>query len=248
MTVAALTLAHVTVELDGRTLVRDASAHFPRGQIAAVVGLSGAGKSVLMKAALGLLPRTAGEVTVRPPDGAPIVAGPDDDTGAARVRQHVAFVHQDPAVFEELTVRENVAFALVRRRGRKGAHDVVTDWLERLGLASLADAPTSDLTPGGLRRVALARALCLQPDVLIVDEPTTGLDPVAARDVDEALRDLASAGSTLVVITHDVRSLETLRPALCWVDDGRVRYEGAYDSPLGVEQAPLAALLAGRPQ
>jgi phospholipid/cholesterol/gamma-HCH transport system ATP-binding protein len=245
VTAAALSLHDVTVEIGGRTLVRDASARFSPGSLHAVVGRSGAGKSVLMKAALGLLPMQAGRVELVGPETLDAHAG--DALAFERLRSHAAFVHQDPSLLEELSVVENVAFALLRRRGRRGAAAVVEGWLERLGLASLRDVPARQLSPGALRRVALARALCLEPEVLVVDEPTTGLDPLAARDVDEALLDLAGRGATLIVITHDVRMLDALAPTLCWVHEGRVAWQDTWSAQQQSAPTGLAALLGGGP-
>lgn len=235
----------VRVELGGLTLLDDATASFEGGGIHAVVGRSGAGKSVLMKALTGLLPMTKGTVSVVG-DKRTSTATAGDDDAFTRLRERALFVHQDPALLDDLTAAENVAFALDRR----GKGDVDPQpWLERLSLLDKRDSLPRELTPGALRRVALCRALVLAPEVLIVDEPTTGLDPVAAREVDDALAALATSGSTLIVITHDVRSLERLRPTLTWVHEGRIAWRGAYDDDSRAHQdstAPLLALLEGR--
>ncbi|MCC7112580.1 MAG: ABC transporter ATP-binding protein [Deltaproteobacteria bacterium] len=200
----ALGLAHLTVRLGGAAIIRDASASFQAGLVHAVVGRSGAGKSVLMKAAAGLLPRETGEVRLGAP---PLV-----------------FVHQDPALLDTLTVRENVSFAVARVKGlsRADARARVEQALVRFGLGEVAEREPESLPVATQKRAALARATCLQPGVLIVDEPTTGLDPAAAAFVDEALALLPSAGTTLIVITHSPRTVATLRPRLHLVEDGRL--------------------------
>jgi ABC-type transporter Mla maintaining outer membrane lipid asymmetry ATPase subunit MlaF len=201
---AVLELSHVRVRLGGRVLLDDVSCSFERGRVHAVVGRSGTGKSLLMKAAAGLLPIERGTVQLRAP--------------------LLVYVHQDPALLDDLTVFENVAFAVSRRRDLDKAtvRQRITDALRALDLAAVADRLPGELPPGTLRRAALARALCLQPEVLIVDEPTTGLDPDAGRDVDNALAAVAARGTTLIVITHSPRTLARLEPRILRVDGGQV--------------------------
>lgn len=200
----ALGLSHLSVRLGGATIIHDASASFQAGAVHAVVGRSGAGKSVLMKAAAGLLPREAGLVRVGAP---PLV-----------------FVHQDPALLDTLTVRENVSFAVTRVKGlsRADARARAEQALARFGLGHVAEREPESLPVALQKRAALARATCLQPGVLIVDEPTTGLDPEAAAVVDEALALLPSEGTTLIVITHSPRTVARLRPRVHLVEDGRL--------------------------
>jgi len=184
--VSALSIAHLSVVLGARLVIDDVTIDFAAGSVTAIVGRSGAGKSVLMKAAAGLLPRSAGTVTLGVP---PLV-----------------FVHQDPALLDDLDVAQNVA--LPARATGKAADP--RPWLTRLGLQSVAHMRPAQLSPSQARRAALARALLLEPGVLIVDEPTTGLDPIAADDVDDALCAVVAAEHALVVITHHPRTLQRL--------------------------------------
>jgi phospholipid/cholesterol/gamma-HCH transport system ATP-binding protein len=222
----ALALTDVAVVLDGVVVVQRASAAFVAGRRYAVVGRSGAGKSVLMKAACGLLPIAAGRVDVATTRAA-WSFGPGEDFAPARGA--LVFVHQDPALMDDLSVDENVRFAVVRKRdvSRAEAAARVDRWLTALGLADVRWKMPRELSPGVLRKVALCRALCLAPDVLVVDEPTTGLDPEAAAAVDDALADLHEAtGATLVVVTHAPRSLARLQPEVLLVAGRTVRALG----------------------
>jgi ABC-type multidrug transport system ATPase subunit len=204
----ALTVRHLTVVLGGRVVVDDVSVDFARGTATAVVGRSGAGKSVLLKAAAGLLPRVAGVVVVHAP---PLV-----------------FVHQDPALLDDRTILENVLLpATTRRAAPRG--ELVEDagrWLARLGLWTARGARPTQLSPSGQRRASLVRALLLRPGVLVVDEPTTGLDPASAADVDDALVELVAPDRAVVVVTHHPRTLGRLRrvpgASVVVVDGGRV--------------------------
>ncbi len=241
-------LENVGVTLDDRVLVRAASAVFDPG-VHAVVGRSGAGKSVLMKAACGLLPMCTGGVRLHSEDGLTIHAGRHDPSAFAPLRQRVAFVHQDPALLDELSVEDNLAFVLTRRRHVKGKAlaAAVDSALVQQHLLDFRAAYPADLSPGLMRRVALTRAMLLRPDVLIVDEPTTGLDPRAARELDAALLALVRKGSTLIVITHDTRSLAQLQPRIHFVHERTVVWEGPFvDSQSDLAPPPLRALLAGQ--
>lgn len=236
------------VELGGRRVLDDATVRFDGGTLHAVVGRSGAGKSVLMKAMTGLLPLRQGHVELQA-GGRSLRLGATDEPGFAALRERVVFVHQDPALLDDLDVMDNVLFGRRRRRLDNDLDDVDA-WLERLSLLELRRRLPRDLSPGAQRRVALCRALVLAPTVLVVDEPTTGLDPAAAAEVDHALVELARAGSTSIVVTHDLRSLERLRPRLTFVHEGRIGWCGAYeDRRSRAEQpscAPLVELLQER--
>ncbi len=185
---SALSIEHLTVHLGGRVVVDDVSLSFARGSVTLVVGRSGAGKSVLMKAAAGLLLRSAGEVRISAP---PLV-----------------FVHQDPALLDDLDVLHNVLLpARFQTKNSGTSMDDPRAWLEQLGVDDVAHLLPHQLSPSQARRVALARALLLRPGVLIVDEPTTGLDPQAAADVDEALCSVVDSARALIVITHHPRTV-----------------------------------------
>ena len=198
---AALELIDVSVVLGGRSIVDGVTLSFARDRVHAVIGRSGAGKSVLMKAVAGLLPLARGRVNVVTP---PLI-----------------FVHQDPALLDTLDVRDNVAFA-VERAGlaRATVLSRVHGALTALGLNDVARRAPSQLSMAVQKRVALARALALAPGILVVDEPTTGLDPIAAKQVDDAL---ATLTGTVIVITHSPRTLERLQPAVVVVADGTAR-------------------------
>ena len=237
----ALSLRDMTVQLGGRTIIDGASTVFVKGAAHAVIGRSGAGKSVLLKAATGLLPLTSGEVQL----GSVVASGVDAGAFSA-LRQRVVFVHQDPALLDDLNVLDNIRFPLSRRGVAPREQSARLErWLTALQLVDVLSARPSALPPGRLRQVALCRALCLQPEFLVVDEPTTGLDPESAREVDAALSRLGQMGSTLITITHDLRALAGLRPTLHWIDRGKVLYTGPYADSPSTRPAPLRALLAG---
>jgi ABC-type multidrug transport system ATPase subunit len=187
---AALTLSRLRVDIGGRTIIDDVTASFSARSVTVVVGRSGAGKSVLWKAVAGLIPRSGGDVIVGVP---PLV-----------------FVHQDPALLEDRTALENLTFfALARGGDRASIMERVDAVIAALGLEALLHRPAAHLSPAQARRVALGRALVLRPGVLIVDEPTTGLDAVDVDDVGDALVH-AAGDAALIVITHHPRTIARL--------------------------------------
>ena len=225
----ALHFRHLSSTLGGKSRLHDASAVFSAGPLHAVVGKSGAGKSVLVKSALGLLPLDDGEVCLEADDGTEVCARANDADSFARLRQDVVLVQQDAALLDDMSAEANVAFVVERRRSdltAKQRHKRVKRWLSQLDLVDIAGAVPGELSPGQRRRVALARALCIDPLALIVDEPTTGLDPHAARNVDAALKQVADTGVMLLMVTHDVRSVLSLQTHLTWVHDRQVPFQG----------------------
>lgn len=234
----ALLVRGLSVVRDGRALLTDAHATFARGQVHAVVGRSGAGKSVLMKAATGLLEASAGSVSLDD-----VTARAGDARAFATLRARVVFVHQDPALLDDLTVRENVAFARARSATRGDVDGDVERALSSLGLVDVGQRLPREISPGQQRTAAFARALVLAPDFLVVDEPTTGIDPASARAVYGALAEVFARGTTLVIVTHDRRLLAALSPRLVAVHDGLVVFEGSLGDARRLRPRPLDALL-----
>lgn len=208
----------------------------PRGEIVGVVGGSGSGKSVLMRAILGLRPPQGGEIRVL---GRPVTGLPDRD---AHLRQSSGVLFQDGALFSSLTVVENVEVPLK-------AHGVdlspalmrqlATLKIRLAGLHSAAcNKYPSELSGGMRKRAGLARALALDPDLLFLDEPTAGLDPIGAAEFDELIRTLQQAlGLTVFLITHDLDTLYTICDRLVVIGERRVLTTGplaeveAFDHP-----------------
>lgn len=239
----ALVLDKLTVDMKGRTLLYQASATFEAGTLHAVVGRSGAGKSVLLKSATGLLPLKEGQVHLPG-----LTAHAHDLTAFENLRRRMVFVHQDPALLDELTIEENLYFTIRRRTdiSAQQAQERMTQWTNILGISDCLQQLPAQVSPGQQRCVAILRALCTTPEILVLDEPTTGLDPKAARDVDRALLQLMQLGTTLIIITHDLRSLRTLEPRITFVEQGQVLFQGSMDDPrIRVDHPILSRLIDG---
>lgn len=190
------------------------------GTVLAILGTSGGGKTTLLRCLAGLLIPTEGRV---------LVAGYDVKTQAEEARAHTGFVFQYSALFDSLTVEENVLFGLVRRRriGRKEGRAIAEELLRNVGLTDVLDKRPAELSGGMRKRVGLARALALEPQVLFYDEPTSGLDPVTAYTIDRLIVETGQRiGATSVVVTHDVGSVHRIADEVLFLHQGRIVYQG----------------------
>jgi phospholipid/cholesterol/gamma-HCH transport system ATP-binding protein len=198
-----------------------------RGKTNIIIGGSGQGKSVLMKHLMGLLKPDAGHIWV---DGEDIV--PLDEVQMSRLRRKFGMVFQYAALFDSMNVVENIAFPLLERYNLPRAEvlDRVRDLLKRLDLAKVAGIEQkfpAELSGGQRKRVGLARALIDRPQILLYDEPTTGLDPVATKNVDEMIRRTADEfGVTSVVISHDMASTFRIGDRVAMLHAGQIIVDG----------------------
>lgn len=200
-------LCGLTVNFGRQPVLREISLSIPRGQTIAIIGESGCGKTVLLKHIIGLMFPTEGHVIV---DGQKIDELTDRELTALRSR--FGFLFQNAALFDSMTVAENVAFPL-RENSRMRAEkieQIVLERLKQVGLPSSVLAKRPAQLSGGMRkRVGLARALVMSPEVLLYDEPTTGLDPIVSDVINELImrtRELNSV--TSVVVTHDMKTAQ----------------------------------------
>ncbi|SEQ35382.1 phospholipid/cholesterol/gamma-HCH transport system ATP-binding protein [Faunimonas pinastri] len=213
----------LTVGFGGRTILENLDFEVRRGEILAIVGASGTGKSVLTRAILGLVPHQAGTVSAFGEE-----IGPSGPSVEMEKRWGVLF--QFGALFSALTVAENVAVPM--REFLKLPEDLVQDLsrlrIEMVGLkASDGDKMPSELSGGMIKRAALARALALDPDLLFLDEPTSGLDPISAAGFDQLIVDLRNTlGLTVVMVTHDVDTLHSIVDRIAVIAEKRVLVEG----------------------
>ena len=185
---AAVTITDLVVHRGPRAVLHGVSCTVPPGQVTGLLGPSGSGKSTLMRAIVGVQQVRSGEVTVL---GRP--------AGSAELRSRVGYVTQAPSVYPDLTVRENARyFAALYGRGAAAADAAIAD----VGLADAAGQLVQDLSGGQRGRASLACALVGEPELLVLDEPTVGLDPVLRVELWGRFHDLAAAGTTLVVSSH----------------------------------------------
>jgi phospholipid/cholesterol/gamma-HCH transport system ATP-binding protein len=199
-----------------------------RGETLAVLGRSGTGKSVLLRLIIGLETPDSGSVCIH---GQNIVGLALDRMG--EIRKKMGFLFQHAALYDSLTVAENVAFPLEhhqRDMSRSERRDRVEQLLSEVGMEGNLDTMPSDLSGGMQKRVGLARALALKPEILLLDEPTAGLDPISSGEIDDLIlklqreRQMAS-----IVVTHDLHSAKTIANRLALLDQGNVVIEGTFE-------------------
>jgi phospholipid/cholesterol/gamma-HCH transport system ATP-binding protein len=198
-----------------------------RGETLAVLGRSGTGKSVLLKILIGLQKPDRGVVRIAGRDVASL--RPKD---LNEVRKRMGFLFQQAALYDSLTVEENVAFPL-RRHARLTARetgDRAKELLASVGMDADLDKLPSEISGGMQKRVGLARALALDPEILLFDEPTAGLDPITAGEIGRLIVDLKRQRNlTAIVVTHDLRGARLFADRLLLLHEGKVLAEGSYD-------------------
>ncbi len=230
----------VQIRIDGvekrygdHEVLRGVSFDVQRGITNVIIGASGAGKSVLMRQIMRLERPDAGSIVV---DGQDIV--PMNEVALTKVRRKFGMVFQASALFDSMDVFENVAFPLREhtKMGRKEIRERVMARLEDLEVAHAARKMPDELSGGMQKRVAVARALVLEPEVLIYDEPTTGLDPITSRTVDELMvRTREQYGVTGIVITHDMASVFFIADRINYLYEGRITASGTPEEFLASE-------------
>lgn len=243
---AALQVDRLSKSFDGHEVLRDVSFQVAPGEAFGILGKSGTGKSVTLKLIIGLLAPDGGTVSISGENVQKL-----DRENLMRVRKTVGFMFQDAALFDAISLAENIAFPLRRHTTKSEAEigEIVRQKLSEVGLEEDADKMPSDLSGGMRKRAGLARALALDPPVLLVDEPNSGLDPLTASEVYTLLADLKQrAHTTLLVVTHDAAGVRGFTDRLGVLDQGRLAACGTPDE-LARSQDPLVrALAAGSPE
>ncbi|WP_223827434.1 ABC transporter ATP-binding protein [Hymenobacter armeniacus] len=223
-----LTVDKVSKSFGDNHVLRDFSLALHRGENVVVLGKSGSGKSVLIKCIIGLLTPDAGRITVLGQDVAAL-----DHAAMDRLRAKVGFLFQSNALYDSMTVRDNLLFPLRRHwlaHGPEEEDALVLQALDDVGLAQTAELLPAELSGGMRKRIALARTLILRPDIILYDEPTTGLDPVTAREIDHLIREVQQKYRTsALIISHDMNCVRLVADRVVLLVDGRCYAEGTYD-------------------
>jgi len=214
-------------ELGGKPVLRGLTLGIAKGETTVVMGPSGCGKSVFLKHVIGLMRPDSGHVWIHGEDMPAL-----SHKGLKNLRQNMGVLFQGSALFDSLDVSENVAFMLRQHRRMTSSEirDAVAEALEVVSMAGTQSLRPAELSGGMRKRVALARAIVMRPELILYDEPTTGLDPITAREINLLIRGLHQRlGVTSVVVTHDVESALFIGSYIAMIDDGRIALEGPPD-------------------
>jgi len=221
---AAVRLDHVSKAFGERKVLDDVSFEVPEGRAFIILGRSGTGKSVTLRHIIGL---------VRPDSGSVFVNGKEISSAhgveLATARKQIGFLFQNSALFDSISVGENVAFPL-RRHTRLPDREIrerAQEKLRSVGLEREFDRMPADLSGGMKKRAGLARALALDPSILLIDEPSAGLDPITSGEIDDLLAGLkGTGGTTLIVVTHNIPSARHIGDELLMLHQGRIVARG----------------------
>ncbi len=215
----AVEFKHVSKGFHNQNVLTDVSFQLPEGKALSILGRSGTGKSVTLKLLIGLLKPDSGSVCI----GAEDIAGLSGEE-LSRVRRGIGFLFQSAALFDSITVGDNLAIPLRRFHKRLPPQEIkqqVAAMLEQVGLEKDVNKFPGELSGGMKKRAGLARALVLKPRLLLVDEPSSGLDRITATEIDDLLLKVKGEGkTTMVIVTHDVRGARRIADTVAVLDKG----------------------------
>jgi len=217
-------LKEINKSFNSHRVLRDFNLNVEKGTTLVVIGRSGCGKSVMLKHIIGVLKPESGKVFI---DGQDIWELNSKRLGVLRKRMNMVF--QGGALFDSLTVGENVGFQLIEHEAENRAElfEKVEEALSLVGLAGITNLMPSELSGGMRKRVALARAICTSPEIILYDEPTTGVDPITADSINELIRGLHDKLKvTSVVVTHDMKSAYKIADRIAMLYQGQIIAEG----------------------
>jgi phospholipid/cholesterol/gamma-HCH transport system ATP-binding protein len=216
-------LKNISLVLTGRLILNDISLSIERGTTSVILGPSGAGKSTILKIILGLLKPDKGEVII---DGKNIMDENSNDS--LDIRRKIGMVFQANALFDSLTVEQNAAYFL-KESSNKSVHEIsekVEEILSFVNLTGTEKLYPEQLSGGMKKRLAIARALAVDPKIILFDEPTTGLDPINTKAVLHLIKSLKSRGTTSVIVTHILNDAIAIGDVLTVINDGKVNASG----------------------
>ncbi len=226
----AIDATSLTVAYRDKLVINEIDIRIDNGDKAIILGGSGCGKSTLLKSLIGLIPHSQGEIRLLGRDVNNI-----DETNQRELSLNVGVMFQFGALLNSLTIAENIALPLEMHTNLDNdiIMDIVRTRLDSVSLLDSYDNKPDQLSGGMRKRAALARAMVLEPEILLCDEPVAGLDPTTAAEIDELLLSInKELGTTLVVVTHDLMSIERIDGKLLMLDGGHLLFEGSREEAL----------------
>ncbi|MGH1367170.1 MAG: ABC transporter ATP-binding protein [Maritimibacter sp.] len=215
----------------------------PRGHAISLIGSSGSGKSTLLRCLNLLEDSQAGEIEFEGElvrwAGSGAMRRPADRDQVRRIRTNLSMVFQQFNLWSHMTILENVMEAplTVQKRQRREVEAAARGYLEKVGIGDKADAWPAQLSGGQQQRAAIARALCMEPKALLFDEPTSALDPELEQEVVKVIKDLASEGRTMIIVTHDMRMAADVADHVIFLHQGKIEEEGPPDRLFGAPKS-----------
>ena len=224
---APIVITKLSKRFGDHIVLRDFTLTVQKEENVVVLGKSGSGKSVLIKCIIGLLKPDSGSIQVFGKNTSALEHDALDE-----IRARIGFLFQGNALYDSMTVRENLEFPLRRHwinHSQSEVDALVLEALNNVGLANAVDLMPEELSGGMLKRVALARTMILKPEIILYDEPTTGLDPVTAREIDNLILTLQKKYQTSsIIITHDMNCVKKTADRVALLLDGRCYAQGTY--------------------
>ncbi len=209
-------------------VLEDVSLDVQRGENLVIFGKSGTGKSVLLKCLVGLLVPDTGEIFINDKNVHKM-----NIKELNELRKNIGFLFQSAALYDSMTVRENLAFPLIRNFNFSSSEvqEKVERALENVSLIDAIDKMPSELSGGMRKRIGLARAIITEPELMLYDEPTTGLDPITTKEISRLIRDLQNKlKMTSIIVTHDILCAKIISDNAIVLKDGIIKYKGSLDN------------------
>lgn len=223
-----LRVEHLYKSFGSNHVLIDFNIELHKGETVVVLGKSGSGKSVLIKCIIGLMEPDSGSVEML---GTSITGIKEEELD--KIRAKVGFLFQSNALYDSMTVRENLEFPLRRhwiKVNQKQVNEMVLNALDDVGLKHTVDMMPAELSGGMRKRIALARTLILQPEIILYDEPTTGLDPITGKEIIELMKEIQDKYNTSsIVISHDMNCVRMAGNRVVMLVDGRCYATGTYE-------------------
>lgn len=212
----------------GNHVLKDITLQLKKGENLVVLGKSGTGKSVLIKCLVGLIDADDGILKVLEKNVLDLPAGELNE-----LRKKIGFLFQSGALYDSMTVRENLEFPVRRQlksKSKEEIEELVLEALENVGLADAIDKMPSELSGGMRKRISLARTLILKPQIMLYDEPTTGLDTITSREISDLILKIQQKYQTSsIIITHDMECARIVADRVIVLKDGKIIGEGTFD-------------------
>lgn len=221
-------MVHLRKSFENNHVLRDINLVINKGENLVILGKSGTGKSVLIKCIVGLIDCDYGTLSIFGEDISRLT-----EERRAELRKKIGFLFQSGALYDSMTVRENLQFPLRRHQGtipKETMNTLIKEALENVGLAKAIDKTPAELSGGMRKRLGLARTLILKPEIMLYDEPTTGLDPITSKEISKLILDVQKKYNTSsVIITHDMECARLTADRIIVIKDGMCEAEGTFE-------------------